>query len=329
MRVMRALVPALAACLFLVAVNTRADDEPSERDRKVARESVYQGDDYVKKGDYARALDAYRRANAIMKVPTTSIEVVRTSLKLGLLVEALEACRQTAAHPPKAGEPEPFTKARSEARDLMAGLVQLIPRLTVAVLAPEGAPVQVVIDDKAVADHVRLPLNPGKHSIVASAPGLVSAHAEVELGEGENRRVELVLKGAVSTVVTKGPATYWPLVFTGFGLTAAGVAGGAVTGVLSLQAADELAGSCRDDGSCPPDKGLQPTIDRRNTLGYLSTGAFALAGVGMVIAVPSLVVSLRARKDMPKESEKAGVLVAPLFTPSGSLAAGATLVGSF
>jgi predicted negative regulator of RcsB-dependent stress response len=90
----------LAVVTSMVLVPARAlADEPalSERDRNVARESVYQGDDLVKRGDTRGALEAYRRANAIMKVPTTGIEVARTSLRLGLLVEALEASRQTAA----------------------------------------------------------------------------------------------------------------------------------------------------------------------------------------------------------------------------------------
>jgi hypothetical protein len=319
---MMRLVRTLAATLLLTAFDVHAEEGPTERDRNVARESVYQGDDLAKRGDFKGALEAYRRANAIMKVPTTGIEVVRTSLKLGLLVEALEACRQTAAYPPKPGEPEPFTKARNEAKSLMASLRTRIPKLTVAVMAPEGVVPQVVVDDAAVTDYVLLPLNPGTHRVTVSAPDLVSAQEEVTLAEGESKRLEVVLRGATSqvTVVTKGSATYWPLAYTGFALTAAGLGVGAATGVLSLKAADELAANCRLDGSCPPDKGLQPTIDRRNTLGYLSTAGFALAGVGAAIAIPALVVSLRAKKaDAPP------VAIAPLFDVGGRPAAGATV----
>ncbi|MBM4360399.1 MAG: hypothetical protein FJ096_20015, partial [Deltaproteobacteria bacterium] len=162
----------LAAMVLLSAIDARAQEGPTERDRNVARESVYQGDDLTKRGDFKGALEAYRRANAIMKVPTTGIEVVRTSLKLGLLVEALEACRQTAAYPTKPGEPEPFAKARNEARSIMASLRTRIPTLTVAVMAPDGVVPQVVVDDTAVTDYVLLPVNPGSHRVTVSAPEL-------------------------------------------------------------------------------------------------------------------------------------------------------------
>lgn len=319
---MRWVVCTVAALVALHAPRAHANDAgPTERDRNVARESVYQGDDLSKRGDFEGALEAYRRAHAIMKVPSTGIEVVRTSLKLGLLVEALEACRQTAAHRSSPGEPAPFTKARAEARALMASLRTRIPKLTVAVMAPEGVTPQVVIDDAAVDDYVLIPVNPGTHRITVSAPDLVSAQDEVLLAEGETKRVELVLRAATSKVtVVKGSGTYWPLAYTGFALTAAGLGVGAATGVLSLQAADELAANCRLDGSCPPDKGLQTTIDRRNTLGYVSTIGFAVAGVGAAIAIPALVVSLRAKK-----ADAPSVAVAPLFDVTGRPSVGASV----
>lgn len=318
---MKALRPALALTLLAAPLTANADESgPSDRERTVARESVYAGDDLVKRGDYKGALEAYRRANAIMKVPTTGIEVVRTSLKLGLLVEAFEACRQTAAYPAKAGEPAPYTKARDEARALMESLRPRIPKLTIAVLSPEGVEPQVVLDGKAVTELVLRPVNPGKHEVTASAPGLLSAQREVTLDEGATERVELVLKPPVGVKVLKesAPATYWPLVYTGFALTLAGAAGGTATGFLSLDAAKELGDKCSSTGACPPGQGLEDLIDRRNNLGYISTGAFALAGVGLALAIPSLVVSVGAKDDK-------SVAVAPLFDLEGRPVAGAVL----
>jgi hypothetical protein len=323
----------LAVALVLGATNARAGDaEPSERDRNVARESVYQGDDSAKKGDFKRALEAYRRANDIMKVPTTAIEVVRTSLKLGLLVEALAACEQTAAYPEKKGEPAPFTAARNEALQLITKLHERIPQVSLGVLTSDGVEPQVVVDGKALTDYAHVALNPGPHTVVASAAGLVSAQEEFSLTEGESRRLELVLKAPVATVVTtKGPATYWPLAFSGLGLTVAGLGAGAATGVLSLQAADELAAVCRKDASCPPNQGLESTIERRTTLGTISTVAFAAAGVGLVVGVPALVFSVRAKKDVPKDdapksdASPASVSFAPMFDLQGRLVPGASV----
>jgi hypothetical protein len=89
--------------------------------------------------------------------------------------------------------------------------------------------------------------------------------------------------------------------------------------VLSLDAAKELRERCDSGGACPAGQGLEDVIDRRNTLGYVSTGAFALAGVGVALAIPSLVVSLRRR------SEASSVSVAPLFDMAGQPTVGGTL----
>ena len=70
------------ASLLIASAASAAEPEPSERDRNIARESVYQGDDFTKRGDFKRALEAYRRANDIMQVPTTAIEVVRVEQPL-------------------------------------------------------------------------------------------------------------------------------------------------------------------------------------------------------------------------------------------------------
>jgi len=319
---MKSLRLVLALTTLLAPAHAIAEEAAlSERDRNVARESVYQGDDLVKRGDHRGALEAYRRANAIMKVPTTGIEVARTSLRLGLLVEALEAARQTAAFPQKSGEPAPFTKARDEARAVMVSLRTRIPKITIAVLAPSDVTPQVVLDGAAIGELVLVPVNPGTHHVTASAPNLVSAEADVTLDEGETQRVELILKAptGVKIVTTATPSTYWPLVYTGLALTVAGVAGGTATGVMSLDAAKELGTRCDPTGQCPAGEGLEDLIDRRNTLGYISTGAFALAGVGAALAIPSLVVSLRRRTEAPKVS------LAPLFDVAGRPTLGGAL----
>ena len=310
------------ASLLIASAASAAEPEPSERDRNIARESVYQGDDFTKRGDFKRALEAYRRANDIMQVPTTAIEVVRASLKLGLLVEALAACEQTAAFPQQSGERAPFTAARNEALKLMTELHARIPQLSIAVRTPTDVEPQVVVDGKALRPYAQSTQNPGHHIVDASAPGLVSAHDEFDLIEGQTKRVELVLTPAVTAAAaTKSGGTYWPLAFSGLGLALAGVATGSVTGMLSLNAANELSQVCRPDASCPPNLGLESTNDRRNTFATVATIAFAAAGVGAVVGLPSLIVSVRAKKDAPRE----GLAIGPLFDSAGKPVLGASI----
>ncbi|MEM6791384.1 MAG: hypothetical protein AAF715_27955, partial [Myxococcota bacterium] len=89
-----------------------ADEAPSEIDRDAARTSVQQGDERAEGGDFRGALEAYRRADDIMGVPTTAIEVGRMHEELGELVAARAAYLRAAKYPTRAGEPRPVTPAR-------------------------------------------------------------------------------------------------------------------------------------------------------------------------------------------------------------------------
>ena len=83
----------------------------------------------LKAGDLTGALEAYRGADAIMGVPTTGIEVARTQIRLGRLVEARDTALKVSRYPVKRREPRPFTDARTEALQLASELAARIPSL--------------------------------------------------------------------------------------------------------------------------------------------------------------------------------------------------------
>src|SRR5690606_10590561 len=127
----------IAALLFAVVTVTYAlglsAKEPSEIDKDAARTSLEQGDERMRAKDYKSALEAYQRADNIMGVPTTSIEVGRAALALGRLVIAYDAFKRTADFPKKPGEPPPFTSARKEAKGLANDIKPRIPLLEIEV----------------------------------------------------------------------------------------------------------------------------------------------------------------------------------------------------
>ncbi|HEX4448937.1 MAG TPA: hypothetical protein VH044_19485, partial [Polyangiaceae bacterium] len=84
-----------------------AGAQPSAADRETARSMMQEGRDLREKGDLKGALQRFKAADDIMHVPTTSLEVARTQVSLGLLVEALDTIANIHKVPPAADEPAP------------------------------------------------------------------------------------------------------------------------------------------------------------------------------------------------------------------------------
>jgi tetratricopeptide (TPR) repeat protein len=120
----------LAAALATVAppALARDVDAVSDADKAIARELVAVGDEHFAAGDYERALEAYRGADTIMGVPTTSIEVARTLAALGRDAEALAVIDAVLAYPERDDEPAAFRRARANAAALKVDLLERAPR---------------------------------------------------------------------------------------------------------------------------------------------------------------------------------------------------------
>jgi hypothetical protein len=170
--------------------------EPSSADKETARNLMKEGDAKFGSKDYAGALKAYQGAHAIMQVPSTGLPLAKAQIERGLLVEARDTLLQVSRHPKDAKEPAAFAKAREEAADIAQKLTARIPSLNIVV---EGAPSDsaVVAVDGASIPGAALAaprkVNPGTHTITASASGFRATSATVSVKEGENEKVTLKL----------------------------------------------------------------------------------------------------------------------------------------
>jgi hypothetical protein len=283
----------LAALLGTFAAAAGA--QPSEIDKDAARTLVQQGDERRSAGDYAGALEAYRRADDIMGVPTTGIEVGRMELKLGHLVKALEAFERVAESPVTEGEPGPFTEARAEAQKKAEDLFARVPKLSVQVSGPPAdVTVELTIDDAPASLPVdRQRFDPGPHVVTATADGYTSASETVELGEYDDRTVDLRLEVA--------PDTLWPMMWTGYGISAAALVLGTVTGAISLTKASEARDWCDDEGRCTAE--AESPRDLSLSLAHVSTASFITAGVAAAVGTAGLLISLMAEDQQTRDEE--------------------------
>lgn len=297
---------AVVAALSLASASApriaRADS--SAEDMATARKLFNQGKELRDKGDLKGALEKFKQAHALGTTPITGYELGKTHLQLGQLVEAREAFLSVARLEVAKDESKNSAKARAESEKLADDLKARIPTVHVVLdgLAA-GATPTVSIDGVALpATAVNVPyaVNPGKHDILVTVQGAEGdAKGNVEVKEGEAKDVTVdvsalkpVQKPVVTTTTTTLPPppppekkSVSPLVFIGFGVGAAGLIAGGVTGLMSMSKASTVKDQC-DGNTCP--RTVQSDLDSGKTLGTISTISFAVGAAGIVVGVIGL-----------------------------------------
>jgi hypothetical protein len=300
-------LPAVAALLVTCFVASGARAEPTPAERETARSLMDQGYDLRDKGNDKEALKRFQAANDIVNVPTTALEVARTQVALGLLVEARDTLAALRKLPSKPSDPAPFREARKKGEELDASLAQRIPALTVVLRGvPEGEAPAITIDGTAVApEALSLPRSvDAGHHVVAGRTSAMEATQEVDLREGEKKEVTLTFVANASPGPTIAPDAsthgasapeqpsvarshgFDTLTWVGIAVGGAGVISGTITGLMSLSKTSSLANECPGNVCPPPAHGDH---DSASTLATVSTVSFIVAGAGAALAVVSLV----------------------------------------
>jgi len=189
----RALLMGMAVLLVTPSVSYA---EPSSADKETARNLMKEGDSKFSARDYAGALKAYRAAHAIMQVPSTGLPLAKAQIEEGQLVEARDTLLQVVRHPKSATEPKAFAKAREEAEELSQKLLPRIPSLVIVVMGAPSDAVTVTVDGAAIpsaALSAPRKVNPGSHTLTASASGFQTASTTIKVAEGATEKAKLNL----------------------------------------------------------------------------------------------------------------------------------------
>ena len=178
----------LAAAL-LVPTIARADEPTDLAD---ARRLYAEGVERANAGRWRDAADRFGRSLAIKYAPLTQYSLGVAQRNDGKVVAALTSFRAFLAEPP-ADLTAPYVEP---ARDAIADLERQVVHLTIEV-TPSGAQgLRVELDDEPVA-LVTLgrsrPIDPGRRTIEARAPGFVPVSRTLEAAPGTTERVQLAL----------------------------------------------------------------------------------------------------------------------------------------
>jgi hypothetical protein len=170
-------------------------EEPSAKDRTTARALAIQGYEALRVQDYALSADRFKRADALVHAPTLLVDLARSYLGLGRMVDAHEAYQQVLREGVAPGAPPSWKRALADAEKEDAALA---PRLAWVTVRIEGAKqAHVKLDGEVLSSAslgVRRAVDPGRRDLLAEAEGFLPARSVVELREGETGEVRLVLE---------------------------------------------------------------------------------------------------------------------------------------
>lgn len=283
-------------------------------------------------GNWAGAVKLFREVGQVKMTPQVRYHIATCEENLGQLVTALGGY-ELALSLSEEMPPELVT----EVEGAIAGLRARIPKLLIERgLGAEAA--NIVLDEVALGTSqigVEIPLDPGPHVVVATAPGYLKFSRTVTVAERESQRVVVELerepeplppppsKGEVS------PPGYGPLPYILGGVGLVGLGAGAVLLPMSLDRVGQVQDICGGN-DC---RGLTSSADWRRAQGLASdaqtfeTIGWIAAGVGVAGLATGLVLFFidpeRSRESEPTE---AGVSFVP-SAPGGE--AGFSFFGRF
>jgi hypothetical protein len=296
-------VPTLAvlSASLLFAVPAWAGDPAA------AREQLKSGYQLAQDGKCEEAIPHFVESMRLDVKAITLINLAQCEEKVGKLTDALGHWVDARARAQVEGNPQIVAEAEKRAKALEPRLGRLT--ITLAKDAPKDA--EVTRDDVvlgSVSFGVALPVNPGTHVIVVKAPGHKEQRLEVNVGEGDLRSVQ-VTAGPIDPTVKAPPpggekSGTSSLVYIGFGVGAAGLAVGTITGLMSLGKKSTADSNCPQKDQCNQE-GLD-AVDAGRTLGWVSTVGFIVGGVGAAVGVYGLVSG-----GSKSESPRAAIYLGP------------------
>jgi hypothetical protein len=167
----------------------------------VAAEALFQqGREAAKKGDFATACPKFSESYRLDPTAGTLFNLADCEEHTGKVASAWQHFQQVAQEFPASDERVPY------AREHAGQLEKKLPRLTIKLASGAPAGSKVLRDGIEMGQASlgsALPLDPGLHTLVVTAPGRKEMRVEVTLGEGQSEQVTLVAgePGAGTTTV--------------------------------------------------------------------------------------------------------------------------------
>jgi hypothetical protein len=329
-------LPALVGAALAIAVSSTAVDARAQQpaisasDLKAARELFQEAYKDEQEKRYAQALEKFQRVAAVKESALVRYRIASVMEGLGRFKEARDAFRALAAAKPTL--PAAEQEIAGSAAERAHALDRRIPKLVVRLQENPPPDTRVTVDGAPVPASAQpgkpIELDPGEHTVQATAPGSKQYESKVTLTEGVE---SAVVVGLVPLEVEKPPPPKTPETPTKNN-TLAYVALGAggvllVTGVALLLVREgkisDLEKAC-PNGNCPASKknDLESTRDSAELFGPLGV---TLGVIGLAAAGTGIYLLVRTPKTQDPANgtttpaPNAGLRLGPKPVPGGAM----------
>ena len=187
--------------VVFVSVVTLASQSASAQSRGLTQQQMGEARTFFEQGihmaddqRWGEAIEFFKRSLAIVERPSTLFNLGSSYLRVGKPVEAEETLLRFM----RVSDPQADAQQRTQAQRLVQEAHGAIATLAVEV-TPSAA--ELRIDDVLVVDSTHpISLDPGSHSLVASATGYAPAREQISVltGERATRHIDLVVLPAAA-----------------------------------------------------------------------------------------------------------------------------------
>jgi len=296
----------LASLVFasLLAAAPSLAKEPSKAEMDLAKDMVKEAQGEAKAGKCEDAIQILKQAVAIHETAEAMLSLGDCQAKTGAFKDALASYKrgEEVADPKKdKARLEAIAKGRADVEARMPKLEIMLPS------GVEG--VEVKLDGKAVAASELgkpLAIDPGQHSLEASAPGHRSFSKTFEAGDNEAVSVEVSLELVKGEGKKAPPARSGPPVLTYVAAGAALVLVGAGIGAFVGASSNATAGAeaCKKVVTC--DAGQVGAV---RALDGAALGLWI--GAGVALGAAAALWALAPKKDKAKDKAETSLVVGP------------------
>jgi hypothetical protein len=274
------------------------------RDAAAAEVLFTEGRTAFDAGEYVTACQKFEESQRLDPAAGTLINLAACYEKLGKLASAWETWREALRYLHRQDDRYPSVDKRAQA------LESRLPRLELKLAAgtPPGASVtRDGIPLGAASLGVSLPVDPGKHVVVASAPQREPRQYVINIREGESKGLAVEPGNVVAASSAAPSAATAPapgkdaqpglsarrtLGFAVGGIGVIGLATGAVTGLIAVNRKDTVRDRCQESGGrllCDQE-GLD-AAESGSTFATISTVSFAVGAAATAAGVWLIVTS--------------------------------------
>lgn len=324
---MRRLVLSLTVTTLTTMEVSSVYGQDKLRDPAAAEALYLSGRKLVSDGNWAEGCEKFRASLELNPATSTLINIAKCSEHDGKLTQALVEYR-------RASQLNQDTLGEDRKRKL-----EQVLKESIAALEPRLARVQLVLANRPTGIEIKrdglslpiatigetIPLDPGDHVFVVSAPGFLPQERKVLLKEGETRTVEVSLEAEQKPTIVdpsvdkpkeldkpkaddkpidkdkpRGGAPVWAYVAGGVGIVALG---GAIYFKLEQSDAEkQLIDNCGVKLECDPNLSYNPAEDntRKNQSFGLFVGLSVLGAAGVATAIYGITQAGRPAKPNPQ-----------------------------